>query len=64
MTDLRCPIRVPCKMNDLLCNMTNRTLKMNSLQHLTFDVVFNKTLRGDDGSGANEAEQVYQPVPA
>ena len=51
-------------MTFLLCKMTSRTFEMtdlvttlnlNSLQHLTFCVVFNKTLRASKASEASEA---------
>ena len=34
------------------------------MRHLTFCVAFKKTLRAREGSGANEARQVSQPVLA
>ena len=57
--------------DQVLCKITNRTLKMTdllttlnltSLQHLTFRVEFNETMRTSAASRASKAGQVSQPV--
>ena len=63
--------QVLCKMTDCTLKMTDCTLKMtdllmtlnlNSLQHLTVCVAFNKTLRAS--KGATEAGQMTESVLA
>ena len=52
MTNLKMTNQVLCKMTDLTLKMTNLLAKLylTSLRHLTFHVVFDKTLGGiEDG---------------
>ena len=73
MTNLIRPTRVTYKIIDLLCKMTDYTLKINdllmtlnftSLKHVTFWAVYNKTLRGIKSSRDVKAGQVSQAVRA